>query len=141
MNIFKEEAKKKPKQIFGKGIGKDIFAITLPKRIEKYLGIDSTHYLYDILRSIALIRIEPPKNCRCSAFVGEKNGKKNQVTITIRFSNINKRMRVDILEINDNKNCPKILKKTILEKLILSIDKMGLGDKSSKSFLEYLKEM
>ena len=35
----------------------------------------------------------------------------------------------------------KILKKTILEKLILSIDKMGLGDKSSKSFLEYLKEM
>ena len=96
MNIFKEEERKKPKQIFGKGVGKDIFAITLPKRIKKDLGIDNAHYLFDTLQVIALIRIEPPKNCWCSAFVG------NQNKVTIRFSNVGKRIRVDILEINGN---------------------------------------
>jgi len=139
MQIFKEDARKRPEQVFGKRVGKDIFAITLLRRIEKSFGINSTHYLSNILQTIALIRIEPPSNCRCSAFVEDKNGKKNQVTI--RFSNINKRIRVDIIEIDGNKKCPDNLKKTILEKLILSIDKMGLGDMSSKAFSEYLKEL
>lgn len=139
MHIFKEEEGRKPKQIFGKRVGKDIFAITFHRSIEKGLGINNGHHLYDILQVIAPIRMEPPSNCRCAAFVGEKNGKKNQVTI--RFSNINKRMRVDIIEIDGNKKCPENFKKTILEKFILSIDKMGLGDLSSKAFLEHLKEV
>lgn len=110
------------------------YTSTLSKKIAKALHVEEHHNAVHLLVIIAQMRMILSDKFSYHALVKENRS----ITIKCVLKNGNEPMT--IMKINGNTRSPKALEKSIVEAIIISIDKMNVSLQSKEYYLKILKE-